>query len=231
MDCKFVAYLRVSTQRQADSGLGLEGQREAIDTFIKRSGCKLLRTYTECETGKRDSLDNRPELRKALSHAKRSNAILVIAKLDRLSRSVYVTSLLHREGVDFVCCDYPGANKMTIQFLTVVAENETRMVSERTRAALAAYKKRGGVLGAHNPACRDNLKPTAARKGRRLGAQASRAKALAAYEDLVPWMAELRQAGKTLQAIADELTAEGHTTRRGLAWNPMQVSRVLAQGE
>lgn len=147
MLCKLVSYLRVSTVRQGASGLGLEGQQAAIAAHARATGCVIVGEYVEVETGKRDSLGNRPELQKAIAHAKRSKATLVIAKLDRLARSVAVVSMLHSSGVDFVCCDNPTANRMTIQILAAVAENEARQISERTRAALGAYKARGGILG------------------------------------------------------------------------------------
>ena len=120
--------------------MGLEAQKAAVAAYVAISGCSLVRTYTEVETGKRDSLENRPEFRRAIAHAKRAKATLVAAKLDRLSRSVAVTSMLHTSGVEFVACDNPGANRMTIQILAVVAENEARMISTRTKEALAAYK-------------------------------------------------------------------------------------------
>jgi DNA invertase Pin-like site-specific DNA recombinase len=223
---KFVAYFRVSTDRQGKSGLGLEGQRAAVVQHVGTAG-DLIADYTEIETGKRDSLENRPELRRALAHARRSKATLVVAKLDRLTRSVAVTSLLHQSNVDFVCCDNPYANRLTIQILAAVAEDEARRISDRTKAALAAYKARGGVLGATRPQSR-NLLP----KSRERGAIASIAKRAVlkakAYEDVAVQMHELRCAGSSLRAIAALLNREGHTTRRGRPWNPIQVSRVLA---
>lgn len=226
MGCKLVAYRRVSTDKQGRSGLGLEAQDAAIRQDQQATGCSLIATYTEVETGKRDDVDNRPELRKAIAHAKRSKATLVIAKLDRLTRSVYVTAVLHKSGVDFIACDNPGANKMTIQILAVVAENEARMISERTKAALAAYKARGGLLGATLPQCR-NLTAEARQAGARKAGEAHREHADEAYSDLAPVMREWREGGLTLQAIADRLNEEGHTTRRGAAWNKVQVKRVL----
>lgn len=223
---KYVAYFRVSTDRQGKSGLGPEGQRAAVVQHVGTAG-DLIADYTEIETGKRDSLENRPELRRALAHARRSKATLVVAKLDRLTRSVAVTSLLHQSNVDFVCCDNPYANRLTIQILAAVAEDEARRISERIKVALAAYKARGGILGATRPQSR-NLTPAA----RRSGASASvlkRALLTAdAYEDVAAQMGELRLSGRSLRAIAEALNRDGHTTRRGRPWNPIQVSRVLA---
>jgi DNA invertase Pin-like site-specific DNA recombinase len=222
---KFVAYFRVSTDRQGKSGLGLEGQRAAVLQHVGAAG-ELIAEYTEIETGKRDSLDNRPELRRALAHARRSQATLVVAKLDRLTRSVAVTSLLHQSNVDFICCDNPYANRLTIQILAAVAEDEARRISERTKVALAAYKARGGVLGATRPECR-NLSNEARKRGASASAVRRGELMSEAYEDLAARMNELRSSGRSLRVIAQMLNSEGHTTRRGRHWNPVQVSRVL----
>jgi DNA invertase Pin-like site-specific DNA recombinase len=229
MGSKVVGYLRVSTLRQGASGLGLEAQKAALDRYVLQHGCRLLATYSETETGKKDTLDNRPELRKAIAHAKRAGATLVVAKMDRLARSVAVTSLLHQSGVEFVACDNPYANRLTVQILAAVAENEARAVSERTSAALQAAKRRGVLLGARNPACRANLKPSAAQRGRQLGAESVHASAVSAYDDIRPYLADLRAVGLSLRAVAERLNLEGHLTRRGRVWNASQVSRVLAQ--
>jgi DNA invertase Pin-like site-specific DNA recombinase len=221
---RFIAYYRVSTDRQGKSGLGLEGQRAAVLQHI-RDGA-LLGEYTEVETGKRDTLDNRPELRRALAHAKRSKATLVVAKFDRLTRSVAVTSMLHQSNVDFVCCDNPTANRLTVQILAAVAEDEARRISARTKDALTAYKARGGVLGASRPACR-NLKQPARLKGAAASVAARAKLKKERYEDVMPRLASLRAENLSLRDIAETLNQEGHTTRRGRPWNPMQVTRLL----
>lgn len=221
-----IAYYRVSTDKQGRSGLGLEAQKEAVSAHVNAHGCDLVGRYTEVETGKRDSLENRPELRKAIAHAKRTKATLVIAKLDRLSRSVYVTAELHRSGVEFVACDNPYANRLTIQILAAVAEDEARRISQRTKDALAAYKRRGGRLGASLKQCR-NLSPKARRKGALAAAEAHRRNADDAYADIQEYMTIQREAGKSFQEIADLLNDDGQTTRRGKPWNPMQVKRVI----
>jgi DNA invertase Pin-like site-specific DNA recombinase len=221
---RFIPYYRVSTDRQGKSGLGLEGQRAAVLTYV--GTCTLLAEYIEIETGKRDALDNRPELRKALAHAKRSKAVLVVAKLDRLTRSVAVTSMLHQAHVEFVCCDNPHANRLTIQILAAVAEDEARRISDRTKAALAAYKARGGQLGASLPQCR-NLTADGRQRGRTASAKLRAVYSVMAYEDVAPEIHALRGQGHSLHAIATSLTVNGHTTRHGHPWNPMQVARVL----
>jgi DNA invertase Pin-like site-specific DNA recombinase len=131
-------------------------------------------------------------------------------------------------GVDFVACDNPHANRLTIHILAAVAEDEAKMVSDRTRAALAAYKARGNVLGAARPDGRRLTREDGV-KGRERALEVRQANARAAYVDLAPVVAELRAEGLSLRAIADRLNAEGHTTRRGKPWNPVQVARVLAR--
>jgi|HubBroStandDraft_4_1064222.scaffolds.fasta_scaffold00009_15 DNA invertase Pin-like site-specific DNA recombinase len=221
-----VAYLRVSTDKQGRSGLGIEAQAAAVAQHIRQAGCELLATYTEVETGKKDSLGNRPELRKAITHAKRGRGTLVVAKLDRLARSVAVTSMLHQSGVDFVCVDNPSANRLTVQILAAVAEAEARAISDRTKAALAAYKARGGRLGASLPQCR-NLSQEARIKGAMAAAAIHKRNALDAYGDLVDLLMNYRRSGKSLRAIAECLNKEGQTTRRDKPWNAMQVKRIL----
>jgi DNA invertase Pin-like site-specific DNA recombinase len=221
----YIAYYRVSTDRQGKSGLGLEGQKAAVTQHL-REGDVLLAEYTEIETGKRDALDNRPQLRAALGHAKRSKATLIVAKLDRLTRSVAVTSMLHQSHVDFICCDNPHANRLTVQILAAVAEDEARRISDRTKAALTAYKARGGVLGATRPACQ-NLKHYDQLKASALGNARLAVLKKEAYEDIMPRLQALRSEGLSLRAIAATLNQEGQTTRRGQPWNPMQVTRLL----
>lgn len=220
---KLVAYYRVSTKKQGESGLGLEGQIAAVDAYAGTNGAKVIRAYREVESGKRA---DRPELRKAIAHAKRSGARLVIAKLDRLARNVHFLSGLMESGADFVACDNPHANRLTIHILAAVAEDEARRTSERTRAALAAYKARGGLLGAVRPGGKQ-VSREAAQRGRERAEQARRANTDAAYADLAPMLAEFRADGLSLRAIADRLNADGHTTRRGQPWNQTQVKRVL----
>ena len=220
---RLVAYYRVSTKGQGESGLGLEGQTAAVEAFARGRGAEIVRAYTEVETGKRA---DRPELTRALAHARRTRATLVIAKLDRLARNVAFTANLMDAGVDFLACDNPHANRLTIHILAAVAEDEARRISDRTKAALAAYKARGGVLGAARPDGRRLTADDAAR-GRERARAVRRANARAAVADLVPMMVALRAEGLSLRAIADRLNDKGHTTRRGAAWNPMQVKRVL----
>jgi DNA invertase Pin-like site-specific DNA recombinase len=208
----------------------LEAQDRAIQDYVKTSGCTLLGSYTEVETGKRDDLDNRPELVKAIAHAKRSKATLVIAKMDRLARSVYVLATLHRSGVDFVACDNPNVNKMTSQILMVVAEDEAERISQRTKEGLRSRRERGLPLGAEIPESR-NLTPEARQRGLNAAIAARQARADAAYVDLVPDILRWRSEGRTLQQIADQLNADGQETSQGGSWQPTQVLRVLKRTE
>lgn len=221
-----MAYTRVSTKSQGASGLGLEAQEAAIAQYVSQNGCKLLATYREVETAKRDTLENRPALRQAIAHARRTKAVLVIAKLDRLSRSVYVTAELHRSGVDFVACDNPTANRLTIQILAAVAEDEARRISERTKAALAAYKARGGVLGAAREQSR-NLTDEARLRGTERAKTTLRKARQEAYEDLIDVLKALRADGLSLRQVAERLNEQGHLTRSGRPWNAVQVARVI----
>src|SRR5262245_9850761 len=145
---RFIAYYRVSTKRQGKSGLGLEAQRDAVQRHVAACGGKLIAEYTEVESGK---LKDRPQLAAALSHARGKGATLVIAKLDRLARNVAFTSALMESGADFVCCDVPHANRLTIHILAAVAEDEATRISQRTTAALAAARRRGVKLGTARP--------------------------------------------------------------------------------
>jgi DNA invertase Pin-like site-specific DNA recombinase len=224
---QIVGYMRVSTKGQGESGLGLEAQRTALEAYAKQTGGLLAMVYTEVESGK---LADRPELAKALAHAKRSKATLVVAKLDRLARNVAFLSALMDSKVPFVACDNPHANRLTLHILAAVAEAEAVAISQRTKAALAAYKARGGKLGAQLPQCR-NLTPESQRKGAERAALARSRNAAESYADLAPTMKELRTEGLTLQGIAEKLNAEGHTTRRGRPWNPVQVARVIERAK
>lgn len=222
-----VGYLRVSTKGQGESGLGLEAQQTAIEAYARQHGAKITALYVEVESGK---LADRPELAKALAHARRGKATLVVAKLDRLARNVEFLARVLNAGTEFVACDNPVANRLTLHILAAVAEAEAMAISQRTKAALAAYKARGGKLGGELPQCR-NLTPAAIAKGRERSALARAKAASEAYADLAPTMKAWRAEGQTLEGIAGKLNAGGHTTRRGRPWNPVQVARVLERAK
>ena len=218
-----IGYVRVSTQGQGKSGLGLEAQQAAIDAYAVRIGGLVARLYVEVESGRKA---DRPQLAAALAHARRSKATLVVAKLDRLARNVAFLSALMEAKVEFVACDNEHANRLTIHILAAVAEDEARRISDRTRDALTAYKARGGKLGGARPECR-NLTQEARERGAKAAAVSIVAKFDEAYADLAPIVRELREKGLSQTAIADELNKQGHTTRRGKPWNQVQVLRIL----
>lgn len=225
--CKLIGYRRVSTQRQGMAGLGMEAQDNAINAHVVATGCVLVATYTEVESGKRS---DRPELARAIAHARRIGATLVIAKLDRLARNVHFLSGLMEAGVAFVACDMPNANNFTLHIMAAVAEQEANMISVRTRAALTVAKARGTVLGGKRDG-QHTLTGDDRAKGGRLAAETKRAQARDKYADLVPTMEELKAAGSSLKAIADRLNADGHRTSTGAAWGPVQVMRAMGRAK
>ena len=222
-----VGYFRVSTKRQGESGLGLDGQRTAVEVYCRANGLGLARTFTEVESGKRA---DRPQLAAALAHCKRTGAKLIVAKLDRLARNVHFLSGLMTSGVEFVTCDNATANRLTIHILAAVAEAEAAAISARTKAALAAAKARGQLLGSARPGhwnSNANARLDGLAAGRKVTAMLKHQRALAAVADLLPIMRQGRAEGQTFQAIADRLNAEGHTTSRGNAWTAVGVIQVL----
>lgn len=226
MAISYIGYFRVSTKQQGVSGLGLEAQQAAVTTHVNCHG-KLVASYVEIESGNKA---DRPQLLKAIAHAKRNKAILIVAKLDRLSRNVAFLSALMEAKIDFVCADMPTANRLTIHVLAAVAEHEAKVISERTKAALAQAKLRGVKLGSHREGHWDGREQTridGLAKGRKQAAISNTAKRIEAYVDLLNQVIEYREAGKTLQQIADILNSTGHLTRRGKQWSHVQILRLL----
>ena len=151
MGAKLVGLVRVSTDKQRESGLGLEAQTAAIDQLRINTNGNLISTYVETESGMHDDIESRPKLRAAVAHAKRAGATLVIAKIDRLVRSTVVMAYLKTSGVKFVACDNPYANELTIDILVAVAADEGRRISQRTKDALKAYRE--GKASPSEPSC------------------------------------------------------------------------------
>jgi DNA invertase Pin-like site-specific DNA recombinase len=225
MTARFIPYYRVSTKRQGKSGLGLEAQQMDVLKLIAESGGSEIAHYTEIETGKNP---DRPELAKAIAHAKLSNATLVVAKLDRLARNVAFTAALMESTVDFVCCDCKGANTLTLHILAAVAQEEARLIGERTRKALAAAKARGLKLGSAREgawAGREHLRGF--KKATQRSAVKRRAETDKRYAYLVPKLMELRAAGRTLVEIAQWLNENGHFTRGGKTYTKPAVWRLF----
>ena len=209
----FVAYLRVSTREQGDSGLGLQAQQQAVERFAGQ--VPILGTYTEVESGKRCDRPNLPlPWPRAVSMGQR----LLIAKLDRLARNVRFVSTLLDGDVPFVCCDMPSADRTMLQMVSVFAEHEARCISERTRAALQAKKQRGETWG-----------PSAAVRATGLakGVATNQAKAAAARAVVYDRCRSLRDAGRSLQEIASILNGSGHRTSTGGNYSPTAIHRVL----
>jgi DNA invertase Pin-like site-specific DNA recombinase len=209
-----IAYYRVSTSEQGRSGLGIDAQKQAVSAYVAGTGMALVGEYQDIESGKRD---DRPELLRAIAHTKRCKGILVIAKLDRLSRSVSFVSSLMDAGVKFVAVDNPSANELTIHILAAVAQAERKAIGERTRAALAAARARGVRLG--NPDLR---------VARQQALDAIAQQRVRFASNTLPIIWELRAAGcTTLQRIADALNARGIDTPRRGRWTATAVRRIL----
>jgi DNA invertase Pin-like site-specific DNA recombinase len=219
MNGKWISYLRVSTDRQGKSGLGIEAQRASVAEYLNGGNWKLVKEFVEVESGKRA---DRPMLDEAIQACRAYGAKLVIAKLDRLSRDAHFLLGLEKAGVDFVAADMPNANRLTVGILAMVAEEERRMISKRTKDALAAAKKRGTKLGGDR-----GVVPT--KKARTMAVGALQARADSRAKDIGPIIRELQAAGKTsLRAIAEGLNEAGIPTARGRgSWSAVQVQRVL----
>jgi DNA invertase Pin-like site-specific DNA recombinase len=205
-----IAYIRVSTARQGKSGLGLEAQQEALARFAEAEGYKLLQTFDEVETGKgADALDRRPQLAAALKAAKQHKAPIIVAKLDRLSRDVHFISGLMSHKTPFIVAELGAdADPFMLHLYAALAEKERRVISQRTKDALAAKKAQGVKLGGLNA-----------------GGIRKRDEALERAEQLRPIFAEL--AGKSARAIAGILNERAIPTPAGGAWHNVTVLRVM----
>ena len=215
----WVAYYRVSTEKQGSSGLGLEAQSEAVRSYVRSRGGALHSELIEVESGRRA---NRPQLSEALRLSRIHGATLIIAKLDRLARNVAFVSHLMESKVDFLAVDFPFANRLTIHILAAVAEHEAQMIRERTKAALAAARARGVQLGGN----RGNL-PAVAAKGALASAVVRHGNAMRAACDLKPILDELSERGLSIRSIGRELDAMGIRPSRGGTWGASQVYRVI----
>lgn len=213
---RLVAYYRVSTERQGKSGVGLEAQQAAVADFIKKEGAELVGEFIEIESGKRNA---RPELAKAMEACRRQRARLAIAKLDRLSRNLAFIANLMESRVKFVAVDNPEANEVTLQILAVFAQHERKMISERTKAALAEAKRRGVKLG--NPR---------AALAAKIGAAAVKASAKRFAANVLPIIREIQAAGVLSNAaIAAKLNERRVATARGGWWTHGRVGEVLGR--
>ncbi|MBK1877256.1 recombinase family protein [Pelagicoccus mobilis] len=206
---KYIAYYRVSTNQQGQSGLGLEAQKQAVLSHLGDNSSNIIESFVEVESGKRNS---RPELSEAIRRCKREHATLIIAKLDRLARNVHFISGLMESRIDFVAADNPHANRLMIHMLAAFAEHEREQISIRTKAALAAAKERGVRLGAN---------------GKKLAA-VNREAAEEFAQSILPEIRKIRSTGKTtLQDIANELNKRGIASYKNRKWYAATVARLL----
>jgi DNA invertase Pin-like site-specific DNA recombinase len=218
-----IAYLRVSTQKQGQSGLGLDAQKAAIARFCAAEGYDVTQTFVEVETAKgADALDRRPQLKSALNRAAAYKCPVVVAKLDRLSRDVAFISGLMAKGVPFIVTEIPNADPFMLHVYAAVAEQERLKISERTKVALAAAKARGVKLGNPRPG-------PMAESVWQAGVEAGRINADARAQQLSEILAEF--AGQSANATAKALNDRGLPTARGGQWTATAVIRVRARLE
>ena len=216
MGQKFITYLRVSTQGQGDSGLGLEAQRAAVTAYARQAEGTITAEFLEVESGKRS---DRPQLAAALARCRKTKATLLIAKLDRLARNVRFITGLMESVVPFIAADCPHDDRMMLQIRAVFAEEEARKISQRTRAALAAAQARGVRLGSPTPEV-----------GSAAGVAVLKKQAATRAADVLPIIGAIQDSGiVTLSGIAAALAQRGVPTPRGGEWTPTGVRRVLAR--
>ena len=213
---QYIAYYRVSTKRQGQSGLGLEAQQSAVAHHIDSTGGKLVGEFKEVESGRKD---DRPQLKAALETAKKNKATVIIAKLDRLGRRAsYILRLIDESGVDFHICDMPNADKLTITILAAVAERESEAISKRTSDAIQAKKRRGEPVGSND------WKSVQAK-----GIEVIKADKMRRASYAMKVIAELREAHvTTLLEMANCLNRRGIPTARNGKWTATAVKRVIA---
>jgi DNA invertase Pin-like site-specific DNA recombinase len=225
----YVSYYRVSTQKQGRSGLGLQAQKEVVERYLK--DVEPMAEFVDIDHGDNNE---RPKLMEALAMVKRHGATLVVAKLDRLSRSVSFIAALQDSKVPFVIAEMPDVNQFTIGILAVVAQNELKLISERTKAALAAKKAQGFKLG--NPRkpgdiCKNGLpaRPALDEHARRKAIESSRRKARTNPNNrkAMAMVKNMMQGNMTMRDMAASLNASGFVTSRGCEFTPMQVKRII----
>jgi len=216
---RFVVYLRVSTQKQGASGLGIEAQQKAVSDYLTARGGTVIATYKEIESGK---VNERPQLQAALKRCRQTRSALLVAKLDRLSRDkVFMFTLRATPGVKLIFADLPDANEMSLDMMTLMASYEREAISARTKAALAAAKARGARLG--NPHLQPGNAASAA-----VASQAMQQKAKDRAEDLRDVVEAALADGLPITKLAEHLNSLGCTTPRGSTWTTPAVYRLLA---
>lgn len=235
---KYVAYYRVSNHKQGINGLGIQAQKNAVLNFVGQN--EIIAEYTEVETG--TAKKKRVEIYKAIELAKKEKAILIVAKLDRLARNVEFTSALFSGGVDFICCDNPTANKLTIQLLSVIAEHEAEMISSRIKSALAVKNERirNGIYTNKDGAM---MKPVGGKYrlgnpngfggSQNMGVEAIKKKARnnKANKQAMAIICEAKKNGQTFQQIADNLNRLDYRTSRGNIFFASSVRQLYVRCE
>lgn len=214
MKVKFVSYIRVSTTKQGALGLGADAQRSAVNSHIQASGAEHVAEFVEIESGRKTDKE-RPQLEAALKECKKNKAVLLVAKLDRLARSVHFISGLMKSKVKFIALDMPQANELTLHIMAAFAEYEAKRISERTKAALEVAKRRGVVLGS---AGTRNLKPNI---------QARIEQSYKFANSLSGVFEGFKLRGLTQRMMVAELNQMGIKTVREGSWTLIQVQRVL----
>ena len=218
----YIAYYRVSTQQQGRSGLGLESQMSIVRGFVRESDT-IISEYTDIESGKNN---NRPQLLAAISQANETGATLLIAKLDRLSRNAGFIFMLKDSKVNFVCCDMPEANTLTIGIFATVAQYERELISQRTKSALGALKRRGCILGNPNGFTGSAQIKATATKQAKAATNGNTTKAKAVIKDMIE-LYRYRNQRLTIGIVAYELNRYGCTTATGQRFTKSNVRRIL----
>jgi len=219
MKGRFVIYYRVSTDKQGRSGLGLEAQKATVMNYLNGGKYEIVDEYTEVESGGKD---DRPELEKALRYCRLKGARLIVAKLDRLSRDLGFITTLQKAGVKFTVAEMPDATELTIHIYASMAQHERKLISQRTKDALAMAKAKGVLLG--NPCLRRGERiPGGGAPANANAARVSKADAFAL--EIAGIIQEL--GGRSLREIADGLNNAGYRTPRGMEWHATSVKRVM----
>lgn len=228
----YIAYIRTSGNAKGHSGLDADAQRNSIADFAHQRKGKVLKEFCEVETGNKRNL--RPELKAALAYAKKTGAVLLIAKLDRLDVGNSLLVELLESEVNYIACDNLFASKLTVLFMLAIAEHERQLAACRTKEALGKAKARGVALGSNRPGHwegREDARLKGGVKGRKIAAKVISTAAREAYRDIEPMIRSWREEGLSLQKIATRLNEAGYQTRRGANFTPVQVSSILKRME
>ena len=217
---KYVSYLRVSTQKQGYSGLGIEAQKEIIQSYLRNTA--PIAEYIEVESGRKTDQE-RPQLRSALEHCRREGATLIVAKLDRLARNVSFLSSLLENDVEIVFCDFPQANKMVLHILAAISQYEAELIATRTKQALAAKKARGTRLG--NPEHLLNKHREAIANSNRTNREKARINPN--NKRAVAFLKVLVSQEYTYNQMAEILNREGFVTSQGFQFTPSTVYKLI----